>query len=105
MRKDEANDILPDLSSSKTLEESIKTVTCINLDKKDEEKEDDTANNEIKPFVQQPDHSRLLHGQTDLNPAFLDTSCGSSTVFPVIPNAVVVKYGRCVSLGKEKVSR
>ena len=97
--EDETNDILPDLSSSKTLEESAKTTNRINLDKEEEE-EDDTADNEIEPFVQQPDHSRLLHGQTDLNPALLDTSCGPSTVLPAIPNAVVAKYGRCVSLGK-----
>lgn len=89
--QDETNDIRPSLSSSKTIEETLPPPTSVDQDTEDD---DDNVDNEIKTFVH-PDH-RLLHGQIELNPAVLDVSCGPSTTLPVIPNAVVTKYGRYV---------
>jgi hypothetical protein len=100
--EDETNDILPD--------DPVKTSLMPSLlggrEGENEEEEEDFVDNEIETkivtsgessFAGQHDPNRFLHGQTDLNPAVLDTSCGPSTLLPVIPNAVVAKYGRCVS--------
>jgi hypothetical protein len=99
--EDETNDILPD--------DPVKTSLMPSLlggrEGENEEEEEDFVDNEIETkivtsgessFAGQHDPNRFLHGQTDLNPAVLDTSCGPSTLLPVIPNAVVAKYGRCV---------
>jgi hypothetical protein len=99
--QDETNDILPD--------DPVKTslTSVSDLDEQEEEdnqEEEDFVDNEIETKIVtsaestfgQHDPNRFLHGQVDLNPSVLDTSCGPSTVLPVIPNAVVAKYGRCV---------
>lgn len=99
--EDETNDILPDRLPSNVPDDASKiSVSSANeLDEEDEE--EDTVDNEIETIVpsesfNQPDHNRFLHGQTNLNPAVFDISCGPFTALPVIPNAVVAKYGRCV---------
>jgi hypothetical protein len=99
--EDETNDILPD--------DPVKTslTSVSDLDEQEEEdnqEEEDFVDNEIETKIVtsaestfgQHDPNRFLHGQVKLNPSVLDTSCGPSTVLPVIPNAVVAKYGRCV---------
>ena len=87
--QDETNHIGSDLSKSQPIE-------IFNLSSGGDDDEQDAVNNEIETFVH-PYHSRFLHGQTDLDASRLDTSCTASTPLPVIANAVVAKYGRCVS--------
>ncbi|KAI9557484.1 hypothetical protein GHT06_017312 [Daphnia sinensis] len=98
--EDETNDILPDRLASNVPDDASKTsVSSVKELAEAEEEEEDAVDNEIETIVpsesfSQPDHNRFLHGQIDLNPAVLDTSCGPFTSLPVIPNAVVAKYGR-----------
>ena len=93
--EDETNNILPD--------DPVKT-SLTSVSDLDEQEEEDFVDNEIETKMVtsaestfgRHDPNRFLHGQVYLNPSVLDTSCGPSTVVPVIPNAVVAKYGRCV---------
>lgn len=95
--EDETNDIRTDpITKSKPMDGDIVPDP---LDPFRSGEPDDTVANEIETLIHPTDGGRFLHGQNNhLNPALLDTSCGPSTRLPVIANALVTKYGRCVCL-------